>query len=273
MVHATQVRLAAAIGDMRLEYRDGVPTLFAMTTQGLTVMALSEGDRPVLITEEPRVGLVGMIRRGGRLYAVGQDGVVVADRTKSTPGSLAVAQRALRGDARRAAATLAAADGPGFVALLTESGLEVLDSNLDKIGQLALPGGQSLAVVGSRAVVATKEGLVSIDLSKPAHPQQLGLAPLKDVRRLGRAPVGGRRHAVWVQQVAGSLYEVFDLTEAERPEGVATFHVVPWFVDRVRLDSLYAGLSPDRRTITIWRAVETRAGLEPPVGLEEIRRG
>jgi hypothetical protein len=52
-----------------------------------------------------------------------------------------------------------------------------------------------------------------------------------------------------------------------------SFEIVPWFVDRVRLGSLYAGLSPDRRAITIWQAVETRTGLEPPVRLEDIRNG
>ena len=129
----------------------------------------------------------------------------------------------------------------------------------------------NVAAIGSRMATIQDGQLVTFDVSDASAPKKLAAVKAAGVERIGRAPVRGLRHALWMEK--GSAYEIVDMHDAAKPVTLGTSLIKPWYVDATRMSSLYAKLADDRRSVILYRMGEPAEGLEPPVKIIDIMKG
>jgi hypothetical protein len=129
-------------------------------------------------------------------------------------------------------------------------------------------GNSRTALLRGRTTKLVDAQIVSFDAADAAL--KLGAFKAPGVERIGRAPIRGLRHAVWMKKATG--YEIIDLREPARPVTLGTSATRPWYVDATRLGSLYARLAEDRRSVVLYRIDKAVEGLEAPVKAAELMK-
>jgi hypothetical protein len=246
LVQQAEVQLKSPCRHLAVDRLQGHPALIVTTSGGLTVYDVTVPSAPMVIHQLNRSGLYGTMMWGKSLLAWGDRGLELMpqDLPSSTKATrTAGGKRVIK--VVRAAAHLYA---------LTDTGVDVYDRDLQKVGHVSIKGAGHIAVTGRVLVVGDGRGLWLYDLTRPQSPRKLAFHTVKTITDLSDPHTTTGQNLIFVGSVGGGV--IFDLSGGDLRE-ITRYATVPWFVRAVEIGKTLARLKPDRRVITIYTGEKT----------------
>lgn len=143
----------------------------------------------------------------------------------------------------------------GLIYALSDESLSIHDLSLEQIGQVDLPGCETMLVVGDELVVAGHRVVTRLALSDPSRPASRFSYALPEDGDLwdtrSRSKAGLLIHVAGVTG-AGRTWELADNGKATP---VAEYLGQPWFVGLARGGRTFARILSDRRTVELYQLI------------------
>jgi len=196
--------------------------LVVATTSGV-VSYVPDGLTLQPATVHRPTGLEGAASARGRLLVWGEEGI--ADITRFPAETLAAPTCS--------EPVLDVAAGRDTWFALSHDRIRVYDAGFCPRDEIAITGGRSLAVAGSRLAIATTEGL-AIYVLVGEEVGRKGFLPIPGVKRVRGCGFFGPRTAVMVESDSGSG-AVVDLASPDRPVEIGRLSSAAWSPQTIRI--------------------------------------